>query len=190
LKSRGFGYRHPERRKWQNPESILKQIGLKPRCTLIDIGCGEGFFALPAAGIVGPDGKVFALDINTEAIATLKREADKRKLTNLIAVTGKAEEAILCRSCADFVFFGIVLHDFDDPHRVLANSKIMMKPQGCLADLDWKKEPMDFGPPLEKKFSETEATMLIESEGFKVARTRSMQPYSYIITATLPTPSA
>ena len=47
-----------ERRKWQNPEAILSSIGLRPGFTLIDIGCGSGFFALPAAKIVGKKGKV------------------------------------------------------------------------------------------------------------------------------------
>jgi ubiquinone/menaquinone biosynthesis C-methylase UbiE len=185
LTSHRFGFNDPERRKWQNPLSIFKQLGLKAGCTFIDIGCGEGFFSLPAAEIVGSSGRVFALDINNVAIATLKREAQKRKLANLTLVTGKAEETILCKSCADFVFFGIVLHDFDDPNRVLANARAMMKLHSCLVDIDWKKKPMNFGPPLEKKFSETQATRLIESEGFKVVMTKSLEPYNYIIIATL-----
>ena len=50
-------YDETERRTWQNPEEILTAIGLKAGQTLIDIGCGEGFFTLPAARIVGPNGR-------------------------------------------------------------------------------------------------------------------------------------
>ncbi len=53
----------PERRKMQNPESILIDIGLKPGMIFVDIGCGDGYFALPAARMVGPEGKVIAIDI-------------------------------------------------------------------------------------------------------------------------------
>lgn len=182
-----FGYNDTERRKWQNPELILKQLGLKAGCTFIDVGCGEGFFALPAAQIVGPNGKVFALDINETVIDALKREATKRKLPNLTPVRGKAEETILCKSCADFIFFGIVLHDFDDPRLVLANAREMMKSTGSLVDLDWKKEPLNFGPPLEIKFSEMEAKKLIESEGLMVVKTEPIEPYNYVIIAKLQT---
>jgi cyclopropane fatty-acyl-phospholipid synthase-like methyltransferase len=41
-----------ERRKWQNPEAILSEIGLKSGQTFVDIGCGDGSFAIPAARLV------------------------------------------------------------------------------------------------------------------------------------------
>ena len=66
-----------ERRRWQNPEAILAGIGLKPGFTFIDLGCGSGFFALPAARIVGESGKVYGVDVNAGAIAALKEQSDK-----------------------------------------------------------------------------------------------------------------
>lgn len=178
-----FGYNDPERQKWQDPEHILRHLGLKQGSTFIDVGCGEGFFALPAAEMTAPNGNVLALDINPQAITALRKEATKRKLTNITAITGRAEETILCESCADFIFFGIVLHDFADPHRVLANARTMIKPQGRLVDLDWKKESMNFGPPVEIRFSEPQATQLIESQGFKTINIEPLPPYNYLITA-------
>ena len=50
------------RRKWQNPEDILREIGLETGMTFLDIGCGNGFFTLPAARMVGPAGQVYGLD--------------------------------------------------------------------------------------------------------------------------------
>jgi len=114
---------------------------------LIDVGCGNGFFALPAARLVGEKGKVFGFDANAEAIGMLKKTAMKEGLRNLNLRVGMAEETVLCDACADIVFFGIVLHDFKDASRVLSNAKRMLKSTGRLVDLDWKKEPMNFGPP-------------------------------------------
>ena len=68
--------------------------------------------------------------------------------------TGKAEDLILCDAGADIVFFGIVLHDFENPSKVLANAHSMLKKTGKLIDLDWKQEPMEFGPPLHIRFGE------------------------------------
>jgi ubiquinone/menaquinone biosynthesis C-methylase UbiE len=61
-----------ERRTWQSPEAILILIGLKRGFTFVDVGCGYGFFALPAAKLVGVNGKVYGLDANDEAIRKLK----------------------------------------------------------------------------------------------------------------------
>jgi len=49
------------------------------------------------------------------------------------------------------------LHDFSDPLKVLLNARKMIKPSGRLINLDWKKEPLKFGPPLQIKFSEEKA---------------------------------
>ena len=87
-----FSFDDPERTKWQNPKSILKDLGLEAGNTFIDMGCGQGFFALPAAEIVGPNGKVYAIDTNREAVRILKRKAKERGLTNLNAHVGIAEE--------------------------------------------------------------------------------------------------
>ena len=50
-------FNEAERRKWQNPEAILVDIGLAPGFTFVDVGCNDGFFALPAARVVGEGGK-------------------------------------------------------------------------------------------------------------------------------------
>jgi len=69
---RRFRHDDEERKKWQDPDAILSEIGLEPGMIFTDLGCGEGFFALPAARIVGEAGRVYALDINAEAIEHLK----------------------------------------------------------------------------------------------------------------------
>ena len=89
-----------ERRKWQNPEAILSSISLRPGFTFIDIGCGGGFFALPAARIVGKRGKVYGLDTDAESIASLKERATREGLKNLYLTTGRAEESVICEQCA------------------------------------------------------------------------------------------
>jgi ubiquinone/menaquinone biosynthesis C-methylase UbiE len=174
-----------ERRKWQNPENVLAEIGLQPGMTFMDVGCGQGFFTIPAAKIVGESGKVYASDVNEANINKLQEKVTAAGLTNVIAQTGKAEDLKLCDVCADVIFFGIVLHDFQDPLKVLANAHAMLKPTGRLVNLDWKKEPMEFGPPLHIRFSQEKATQFIEASGFKIQTTKASGLYHYIISANL-----
>jgi ubiquinone/menaquinone biosynthesis C-methylase UbiE len=171
------------RRKWQNPEAILQKIGLQPGQVFADIGCGEGFFAIPAAKIVGLKGKVYCLDADAHSINKLQETAALKGLTNIDCKAGKAEENIFCRSCVDVAFLGIVLHDFDDPARVLANIKKMLKPGGRLANLDWKKETLPLGPPLWKKFSEKKAARLVLSAGLAITEVTDCGRYHYLILA-------
>jgi ubiquinone/menaquinone biosynthesis C-methylase UbiE len=178
-------YDEASRRHWQNAEAILADIGLRPGATFIDVGCGDGFFALPAARLVGPGGMVHGLDANPAAVERLRERARVEGLTNLRLKVGRAEDTVLCEACADFVFFGIVLHDFDEPARVLAKAARMLKPKGRLVNLDWKKEPTELGPPSQIRFSQEKATKLIEAGGFKVQTVTGAGPYHYLIIAGL-----
>jgi ubiquinone/menaquinone biosynthesis C-methylase UbiE len=174
------------RRKWQNPESTLLDAGLRSRLTFVDVGCGDGFFALPAAKIIGEAGRVYAFDEDPDAVDRLRRKARIGGIRNLQAKIGKAEDTVLCEECADIVFFGIVLHDFEDPVKVLENGKVMLKATGRLVDADWKKTPTEIGPPLQIRFSEEEAARLIESVGFKIETLKESGPYHYVIIAAKP----
>jgi ubiquinone/menaquinone biosynthesis C-methylase UbiE len=172
-----------ERRNWQNPEAILKAAGLKPGTVFMDIGCGQGFFTLPAARIIGPTGKVYGLDIDETGIQELGKKAAMEGLNNLELISGAAEEVLICENCADMVFFGIVLHDFRNPAKVLEKARKMIKSNGRLVNLDWKKVGMSFGPPLAKRFDEETASRLITASGFKIESVNDSGQYHYVVTA-------
>jgi SAM-dependent methyltransferase len=171
------------RRKWQDPEAILADIGLSQGDTFVDVGCGDGFFALPAARIVGKTGSVLCIDIDEVGLGELRTKAEAEGLYRIDRVAGEAETTLACEACADFVFFGINLHDFRDQDAVLANALKMIKPSGLLVDLDWKNEPMEIGPPLQIRFSVKKASGLIEKAGFIVVSVTEPGPMHYMITA-------
>ncbi len=180
---RQFPASDPERLKWQDPEKILSKIGLEPDMIFVDIGSGDGYFSIPAARIVGPKGKVIAIDIDDDAIMRLKKQSEDEGLSQISAEAGSAEETVVCENCADFVFFGIDLHDFVDPAKAIRNAKRMLRPGGLLIDLDWKTEPTPFGPPLKRRFAIDKASQLIRSEGFNIKSVADEGPYHYIIVA-------
>jgi len=141
---------------------------LRSGMVFVDVGCGDGFFTLLAAEVVGKTGKVYAVDTDASAIERLKRKASEKGLANVKAVVAKAEEPVFCDGCAHIIFYSTVLHDFQNPAKVLLNAKQMLKPSGKLVDLDWKKKQMAYCPPLRIRFSEEKAQELIETAGFKV----------------------
>lgn len=170
-----------ERSQSHDPLSILTKAGLKPGMTIVDIGCGQGYFAIPAAKLVGKEGRIYGIDIDAEALGVLNGKAAKEGLKNIKTMVSGAENAIACDACADIVFFGICLHDFQDPLKVLENAKRMLKPSGLLADLDWKKLHMEQGPPYDIRFDEAKASRLIENAGFKVRSVEDIGERFYLI---------
>jgi ubiquinone/menaquinone biosynthesis C-methylase UbiE len=179
----GFSLDESIRRSWFNPEELMADVGLRSGMVLVDVGSGEGFFTMLAAQIVGEKGKVYAVDSDASAIERLKRKVAENGLANVKAVVAEAEETVFCEACADIVFYSIVLHDFRDPAQVLQNAKRMLKPSGRLVDLDWKKKRMAFGPPVQIRFSEEQASALMENAGFGIESAKSIGPYHYVIIA-------
>jgi ubiquinone/menaquinone biosynthesis C-methylase UbiE len=169
--------------KWHHPEISLENLGLREGMTFMDIGCGYGFFTILAAQIVNESGKVYAVDIDSSSINQLKHDALKKGLKNIHTEVGAAEGTIFCRECADIVFYNTVLHDFRDPTKVLRNAKTMLKPNGKMVNIDWKKKPTAFGPSLQIRLSEEQTVNLIKQAGFTIASVKDVESDFYIVTA-------
>src|SRR5260370_36463777 len=72
--------RTPERDRWQMPSEVLAALGLKPGEVVADIGAGSGYFTMRFARAVGPEGRVYAVDIAARVLEYLKKEARKQNL--------------------------------------------------------------------------------------------------------------
>jgi precorrin-6B methylase 2 len=76
----------------------------KPGTIVADIGAGDGRFAFAAAQIVGPSGKVFATEIDTEKLAQLRSEVAKRHVNNVVVLESKEADTNLPAQCCDAIF--------------------------------------------------------------------------------------
>jgi ubiquinone/menaquinone biosynthesis C-methylase UbiE len=172
-----------ERKKWQDPDAVMRAAGIKPGITFIEIGCGQGYFLLPAARLIGETGTVYGIDSNEDAVEQLEKKAAAEGLNNVQLTAGEAETTVVCRGCADIIFVGDALHDFKDAAAVLENARVMIKPGGKLVDVDWRKESVNIGPPIQRRFSQEYAAELITKAGFSVESIEDSQTYHYMITA-------
>ncbi len=176
-----FSYSESERRQRQNPESILERLGLKTGMCFVDLGCNDGFFTVPAAKIVGSSGQIYAADIDNDALSRLEDKLKSNDITNTQVIYGPAESADVCRGCADMVFLGTVLHDFNDPLKALINCRTMLKENGVIYDYDWKKRGGQFGPPYEIRFSPDYVIKLATAAGLKVMQVDDFDDDFYLI---------
>src|ERR1700730_17798207 len=109
----------------------------KPGTIVADIGSGDGRFAFPAAQIVGPSGKVFATEIDTEKLAKLRSEVAKRHLNNVIVLESKEADTNLPSECCDAIFLRRVYHHLTRPAEFDAALVRSLKPAGRLAIIEF-----------------------------------------------------
>lgn len=103
--------------------------------TVLDFGCGPGGFSLAAANLVGPEGRVYAVDIHPLALEMVKRAARKLGIGNIKPILC-GDIAEVSREIMDIVLLYDVLHDLQDPGAVLVELHRVLKPKGVLSICD------------------------------------------------------
>ncbi len=171
-----------ERRSYLNPQSILSAFALRPGMHVADVGSGTGFFAIPAAELVGPKGRVYAVDLSVEMLEDLQTKLRKAPSRNVEALRSTEDRIPLPDASVEFVFMACVLHELDGPGTLLEARRIL-RPKGRLGIVDWKKEEMEFGPPKAHRLDEEEARRVLEDAGFTATRTFPAGVYHYGIEA-------
>ena len=126
-----YSFDNPLRRLIHDPERLLEPY-VKPGMTAVDIGCGMGHFTLGMAKLVGPGGKVVAVDLQEEMLATLGRRARKAGLSDRIVLHRCRPDFLGVEEPADFVLAFWMVHEVRDKPRFFAQISAFLKPGGRL----------------------------------------------------------
>jgi ubiquinone/menaquinone biosynthesis C-methylase UbiE len=169
----------PERRQSQDPEALWTRVGLKPGATVVDVGAGTGFFAVVAARRVGPEGRVYAVDLSEELVELLRERRDRESLPQLQPLRNTLTSIPLPSGVADVVLLANVLHDI--PVSTLSEAVRLLKPRGRFVNVDWKKEETPGGPPLEIRLTPDEAEQLLEKHGLQAVERWEYGPWHYAL---------
>jgi ubiquinone/menaquinone biosynthesis C-methylase UbiE len=89
---------------FRGPYKVLNAAGLEAGQKVLEVGCGPGFFTVPAAKIVGEEGSVLALDVNPLAVEHVQRKIEKKGVTNAEVTLANAARTDLLDQSFDLVF--------------------------------------------------------------------------------------
>lgn len=114
------------------PQRRLKKIPLKAGMVMVDYGCGPGSYTIPAAKLVGPKGKVFAVDIQPLAIKAIKEKAARESLTNIEAILVDSYKTGVQGSSIDLVLLLDTLHMINDHQALFQEIHRLLKQDGFI----------------------------------------------------------
>src|SRR5687768_9050757 len=120
----------PDRDEWQRPDKIMDALGVAEASVVADLGAGSGWFTIRLADRVGPNGKVFAEDIQRPMIQAIKVRVERMGLKDRVTpVLGTATDARLPEP-VDAVLIVDAFHEMENPVLLLRNVAASLKPKG------------------------------------------------------------
>lgn len=149
--------------------------------SVADIGAGTGYFLIPAARVVGMESDVYAVDTSKE----LLRRLESRKLYSNIRVVHSSDGyAFKIKTGAiDYVIASLIIHE-NNPVRFLKEIRRIMKRGGTLLVIDWRKDALRSGPPLEERLEPQEVKHFCKAAGLNPKRSLNLNSRYYAVVAT------
>jgi SAM-dependent methyltransferase len=170
-----------EREMEEHPEKALDALGDLTGTTVADVGTGSGYFTVRLAARVGPQGRVFANDLQPEMLTMLAARLKRERIANVTLVQGSIDNPKLPSASTDLVLMVDVYHEFSEPQKMLRGIRSALKPGGRLVLLEYRKEDPNVPIRFEHKMSVAEAKMELEAEGFRLSRVDGRLPRQHIL---------
>ena len=120
---------------------ILRALQIRPGMRIADVGAGTGLYTLLFAKAVGPQGRVYAVDVSESFVASIRQRASAEALQNVVPVVNQQTRANLEPTSLDLLFVCDTYHHFEYPQTMLASIREALMPGGVLALIDYRREP-------------------------------------------------
>ncbi|WP_020475295.1 class I SAM-dependent methyltransferase [Zavarzinella formosa] len=173
----------PEREKEENPKKLLEELKIREGDVVADIGAGSGYYSFKMAKLVGPKGKVLAVDIQPEMLDIIKEKSKKEEVTNVEPVLGGEADPKLKDDSVDMILMVDVYHEFAQPHEMTEKMVKALKPGGRLVFVEFRLEDDNVPIKLVHKMSERQVVKeMSEFKNLKHAGTGKTLPWQHVIT--------
>ncbi len=158
---------------FSDPEKNIEQARFSLGATIADFGSGSGHYAFALAMAVGEKGKVYAVDIQKDLLASLKRDGLKRGFSNIEVIWGDLEQergAKLRDDAVDGVVISNLLFQVSNKEIIVGEAYRILKNGGNVLIIDWSDSFGGIGPESNAVFGKEKALELFEKKGFVFER--------------------
>ncbi len=171
-----------KRKKILPAEKTLLDLDLKKGDVFADIGSGIGYFSFPASKIIGPQGKVYAMDISEGMLNEIKKIIEGENILNIELVETTEDNLVIPDNTINFAFTSTVLHEVDYLDSLLEEIKRIMVNRGRLVIIEWNKIKSEFGPPMKHRIEPADIIEKLEKLKFQDITASVLNEYLYTIT--------
>ena len=113
----------------QRPGKIVGEY-IKAGDSVVDMGCGPGFFTIDMAKRVGPSGRVVAADMQPQMLAHVRKKAARHNVSGRLILHQCAQESVGLQIAADFILCFYMVHETPDIERFFSEIAALLKPDG------------------------------------------------------------
>ncbi len=160
---------------------LLKALNIKPGQVVCDMGCGNGFYTLQLAKLVGPEGRVLAVDIQPEMLHLLSERAKEEEISNIQPILGTQTDPKLPSEGVDLILLVDVYHEFSHPEPMLKSMRAALKPGGRIALAEFRKEDPKVPIKLEHKMTKKQILKEFPPNGFKLVEQFDKLPWQHLM---------
>jgi ubiquinone/menaquinone biosynthesis C-methylase UbiE len=169
------------RQREEDCRTMLKALEVKPGQTVCDMGCGNGFYTLQLARLVGPQGLVYAVDIQPEMLQMLAHNAAEAGLTNIRPVLGTPIDPRLPVAAIDMMLCVDVYHEFSHPEAMLAKIRESLAPNGQMVLVEFRGEDAEVPIKPLHKMTKQQVRTELEPAGFEMVREFDRLPWQHLL---------
>ena len=170
-----------ERQREENTELSLRLIEVSRGSVVADVGAGSGYYSTRLARLVGPEGRVYANDIQQAMLDIIRDRIARERISNIELVLGTPTDPRLPRAAVDLAIMVDVYHEFSEPQTMLRRIREALKPGGRLVLLEYRGEdPRVPILPLHK-MTVAQAKTEVEAEGFTLTDVKEDLPWQHVL---------
>jgi predicted methyltransferase len=176
----------PDREQWQKPDQIMDEIGVAEGSKVAELGAAGGWFTLQLAERVGPNGRVYAEDIQRAMLEGISRRMQSENLTNVTTVLGTPSDPHLPQGL-DAALISDAFHEMDVPDdrtlvvTLLRNVAQSLKPQGRLGIVDWTPGSGGPGPAAAQRVDPKRVIAAANAAGLQLIKREDFPPFVFLL---------
>ena len=148
--------------------------------TVADLGAGGGWFTMRLASRVGPNGRVYAEDVQPQMIEAIKRRVQRAGVDNVRTILGTSTDPRLPRP-VDAVLIVDAYHEMDEPVVMLRNVAAALKPDGRVGIIEFRKDGWGPGGEMDERVEPERVIRDAESAGLRLIARETFLRYQYML---------
>lgn len=169
------------REREEHCQTLLKALKLQPGQTICDMGCGNGYYTLKMAKLVGKKGRILAVDVQPEMLHLLDLRAKQRRVENVEPIAGTLTDPRLPAGEVDVILCVDVYHEFSHPEQMLAAMRQSLKPHGRLVLVEFRAEDPEVPILPLHKMTKPQVLAELEPNGFKLVESFDKLPWQHVL---------